>query len=71
MTGLPTTGIGSARGLSTDGILRSSAGISIVALDVAQVGDEGGWEVVASGVFPTWSDLYVYVTDGADRKSVV
>lgn len=65
MTGLPTTGIGSARGLSTDGILRSSAGISIVALDVAKVGDEGGWEVVASGVFPTWADLYVYVTDGA------
>lgn len=63
---LPRTGIGDAAALTTDGMVVGFGGLAIVALDVDNVGDEGGWEVVATGVFPTWASLYVYVTDGAD-----
>lgn len=63
-TALPTTGIFSSIGLPTDGLLSGDVGLAIVALDVDNVGDDGGWEVVASGVFPTWATFYVYVTNG-------
>lgn len=64
---LPTTGIPSPTGLTTEGILGDgSGGLAIVALDVDNVGDEGGWEVTATGVFPPYGEFYVYVTDGAD-----
>lgn len=66
MHSLPTTGIPTPTGLTTDGILGGEGGLAIVGLDVDKVGDEGGWEIVASGVFPLWGTFYVYVTDGAD-----
>lgn len=63
---LSRTGIAGPIGLSTDGMLGEFAGLAIVALDVDKVGDEGGWEIVASGVFPTWVRMYVTITDGVD-----
>jgi subtilase family serine protease len=35
--------------------------MSISSVDVANVGDEGGWPVTATGVFPTGVALLVYV----------
>jgi len=65
---LPRTGVGDPTGLSTDGMLAAFGGLAIVALDVDNVGDEGGWEVIASGMFPTWAAMYVYVTDGITER---
>lgn len=48
-------------GLSTDGILYSAVGLYLVGLDVPYVGDDGGWVVVGSGVFPTYVGIRVWV----------
>lgn len=48
-------------GLSTDGILTNPIGMAIVALNVANVGDDGGWKVTASGSFPTSVGIRVWV----------
>jgi len=61
-TTIATTGAGvGALGLSTDGILFGATGLAITAIDVENVGDEGGWPVVASGVFPISQGVYVWV----------
>ena len=59
---ITTTGtVEGALGLSTDGILYGNVGLYIVSVDVDNVGDDGGWEVVASGVFPTYIGMYVEI----------
>lgn len=57
---LPRTGIGDVPGITSDGILGGSPGISILGLDVEKVGDEGGWAVTLSGIFSTFVGFYVY-----------
>ncbi len=61
---LPRTGIADAIGLSTDGMLAGFGGIVVQSIDVANVGDEGGWEVVVTGVFPTYIGMYVDIRAG-------
>lgn len=61
---LPRTGIPGPVGLTTDGLLGGGATIAILGLSVAESGDDGGWEIVAQGVFPTATPLVVTLTDG-------
>ena len=62
VTTVLTTGVTeNVVGLSTDGILTNPVGIAIESLDVDHVGDDGGWKVTASGSFPTWVGMRVYV----------
>ena len=56
-----TGGMEGALGLSTDGILYGATGLAIVGINVDNVGDEGGWPVVGSGVFPTYIGMYVWI----------
>lgn len=64
--GLSTTGIGTGvLGLSTDGILSSNYGVAMTGVDVDTVGEDGGWKVIVSGVFPLTQGLYVDVYDAA------
>lgn len=59
---ITTTGtVEGSLGLSTDGILYGGVGLYIISLDVPYVGDDGGWPVVATGVFPTWVGMYVTI----------
>ena len=48
-------------GLSTDGILYQAMGLYLTSIDVPYVGDDGGWVVVGSGVFPTYVGMNVWV----------
>lgn len=67
-TNQTTTGIlDGAKGLTTDGILAGEgAGTTIQISSIAPdtVGDEGGWEVIASGSFPTDRGITVFIQDG-------
>lgn len=58
---LPTT-----ETIISDGILASGTGALFVAsIDPGNTGDDGGWEIIASGVFPTSQGVRVRVQDGA------
>jgi hypothetical protein len=62
--GLTTTGIlTGSPGLSTDGILFGGYGFAMTGVDVDTVGDDGGWKVIVSGVFPLTQGMYVDVYD--------
>ena len=63
---MTSTGVmGGGVGLSTDGFLAmGDVGLSIVSIDEAVVGDEGGWTIVASGAFPTTQPVMFRVQDG-------
>ena len=56
---LTTTGIPSSLGLSTDGILYSGTGLILTGLS-DDVGDDGGWGITATGLFPTTLGVYVW-----------
>jgi len=52
---MPLTGWGSSLGLSTDGLLSDlTEGVSIVSIDEATIGDDGGVLITATGFFPSW-----------------
>ena len=64
--GLTTTGIlTGSLGLSTDGILYRTTGVALVGVDEGTVGDDGGWKVIVSGVFPLTQGVYIDVVDTA------
>tara|TARA_R110000765_G_scaffold35673_10_gene80093 strand:- start:116 stop:565 length:450 start_codon:yes stop_codon:yes gene_type:complete len=52
-------------GLSTDGLLFGGYGFSMTGLTGGPVGDDGGWQVIVSGVFPLTQGVYVDVLDTA------
>jgi|TARA_R110000823_G_scaffold264728_1_gene384806 hypothetical protein len=65
---LPSTGIiGLTEGITSDGILSGAGayGLSVTGIDVADVGDEGGWRIIASGSFPTTQGVQIRLQDGA------
>lgn len=55
-----TTGVAGPLGLSTDGILYPSGGLVMWAVS-EPVGDDGGWEITGTGVFPTTQGILVEV----------
>ena len=64
-TSLPTTGaLDASLGLATDGILFSGMpGVLIVSIDHGVLGDDGGWLVTATGIFPTTQGIKFQVQD--------
>ena len=49
---LPRTGIPSVAGLTSDGILGPGPILALTGLDIDESGDDGGWRIVAYGIFP-------------------
>jgi hypothetical protein len=66
VSSLATTGIlGGVTGTSTSGITTtSSAGLALGSIDPESLGDDGGWEVTATGLFPLDQGVTFRVQDG-------
>ena len=60
-----TTILPTSETIISDGILAGagSGALFVSGIDVSSVGDDGGWEVIASGVFPTGQGVRVRVQD--------
>ena len=65
---LPSTGIaGFTEGITTDGILSGAGayGLWVSSISVSEVGDNGGWQIIATGTFPTDQGVQIRLQDGA------
>lgn len=66
-TSLPSTGaIDASLGMATDGLLFVGVpGVSLVSIDPDTSGDDGGWLITATGLFPTAQGVKFQVQDPA------
>ena len=67
MFGTPALDFDSAVGLETEGLLSDGGGLVLSAIDTSVSGDDGGWEIIASGEFPLGVDIGCEVWTDADH----
>lgn len=67
----PQTGVGFGDAIAqgTDGVLEFASGFAITGINIEVTADDGGWEIVAEGLFELSPNMRVFIDDPVTGES--